>query len=360
MEKKGCGLGAIVFGVILFIACTFFLFQNEGRAVKRARALEEIVNAVEVDSNNTSIDDNTMILVAETAIGNDKLFDEEFGVFAPTASIRLNKDVEMYQWDEDSDTDDGETTYSYNRVWSSSHINSNNFNSTSGHENPSVMAYNSDSYVASKVSLGDYYVGSLFINKMKGSEDLSNLNPSSIDENMSVISNMIFISADGRSTLSSPKIGDYKVSYTYVPSSSYTMLGAKSGTEIIAYETENGDLAEVSSGVLNKEELKKEKDDANKMLTYGLRIGLTVGIIIANMLTISPVTNILGHIPLAGNLFNKGLGLVGSILGIAWSLLVIAAGWFAYRPIVSIILFGIIIALIVLLIFSKRKKEVTV
>ena len=361
MKKKGCGIGAIFFGIILFIACTFFLFQNEGRAVNRARALDEIVNAVEVESDNTDIADGTMILVAETAVGMEKLFDGEFGVFAPTGSIKLNKDVSMYQWKENSTTDDDDkTTYTYEKVWTESHLNSTSFDEEYGHENPSSMIYNSQSYVVSDVTLGSYHVGQLFINKMNGGQDLSNPDPLELGDNMTVTGDTIFISVDGSSTLSGPQIGDYKVAYNYTPSATYTMLGKKSGNEIVKFETKNGDLAEVSYGQLSKEALKKEKDDANKLLTNGLRLGLTLGIIIANMLTISPITSLLGHIPLAGNLFNKGIGLVGAILGISWSLLVIAAGWFVYRPIVSIILFAIIIGLIVILIMSKRNKVRTV
>jgi len=301
-----------------------------------------------------------MLLVAETAIGMEKLFDEEFGVFAPTGSIKLNKDVTMYQWKEESTTKDDKTTYTYKKVWTSSHINSSSFDKESGHENPISMNYESRYYAVSDVTLGDYHVSNLFINKINGSEDLGSLSPSNLEDNMTVISNKIFISANGKSTLSKPQIGDYKVDYTYTPSTTYTVLGMKSGNEIVKFETKNGDLAEVSYGKLNKEELKKEKDDANKLLTYGLRIGLTIGIILANMLTISPITSLLGHIPLAGNLFNKGIGFLGAILGISWSLLVIAAGWFVYRPIVSIILFAIIIGLFVILIMSKREKVETV
>lgn len=359
MEKKGCGFGAIIFGFILFIVCTIALFMNEGRSVKRAKALDQIVNAVEVSSDDTNVEDELMILVAETAIGSGLLVDQEFGVEAPEGSIKLSKDVEMYQWQEDKDDDDGKTTYTYDQVWSSSAIDSSNFGDRNGHENPAKI-YDSSYYGASDVSLGDYHVSDLFISKMNVSENISNIGTDKLENNMTVTGNTIFISTNGFSTLNKPAIGDYKITFTYVPSGPYTVLGKKSGVNIVSYTTEYGDLAEVEPGRLNKEELKEEKDNDNKMLTIALRVGLTIGIIIANMLTISPITNLLGHIPLAGNLVNKGIGLVGAILGISWSLLVIAAGWFVYRPIISIGLVSIIVVLIVLLVMKKDKKVKTV
>ena len=356
MKKKGCGFGAIVFGIILFIACSIFLFQNEGRSVRRSRALDEIVNAVEVAGNDLGVPDGTLILVAETAVGNEALVDHQFKVEAPEGSIKLVKDVEMYQWKETKKTDDDKTTYTYEKIWSSSHIDSSGFDQISGHENPSELIYESDTYAVSEVDLGAYHVRDLFISKMSGSQSIGAIDESQLDQKMTVEGNTIFVDTSGSGTLTKPNIGDYKIVFTYTPSAEYTVLGKKSGTEITNYETKNGDLAEVEPGKLSKEALKEEKDNDNKMMTIALRIGLTIGIIMANMLTISPVTSLLGNVPLAGNLVNKGIGLVGGILGVSWSLLVIAAGWFVYRPIISIGLLVIIIVLIVLLFKSKDKK----
>ena len=72
---------------------------------------------------------------------------------------------------------------------------------------------------------------------------------------------------------------------------------------------------------------------------------------------VSPITNLLGKIPLLGSIANGAIGLVSFALGLAISLIVIAVAWFRYRPILSIIL---IVAVVGLIIFAKtfsKKKQ---
>ena len=61
-------------------------------------------------------------------------------------------------------------------------------------------------------------------------------------------------------------------------------------------------------------------------------------------------------IPLVGTIIGAGTGLVAFILGLAWSLIVIAIAWVRYRPIVAGILIAIA-AVLIYLSYSKGKKS---
>ncbi len=126
----------IVFGFLVFIVAFPLLFWNEGRAVKRHRALEEgsglvlSVQAASVDAKN----EGKLIHVSGRATTKETLKDPIFGVSAQ--GLKLSRNVSMYQWQQHTTkkttkntggSSTTETTYSYNKEWSDSHINSKNF-----------------------------------------------------------------------------------------------------------------------------------------------------------------------------------------------------------------------------------------
>jgi hypothetical protein len=68
----------------------------------------------------------------------------------------------MYQWHEDESTEchdnywwseDCDTTYTYDTQWDDKAIDSNNFNTSKGHENPSTWEYTSEEKVKEPITL---------------------------------------------------------------------------------------------------------------------------------------------------------------------------------------------------------------
>ena len=62
-------------------------------------------------------------------------------------------------------------------------------------------------------------------------------------------------------------------------------------------------------------------------------------------------------VPFIANIIGAGVGLVCSLAGFAWSFIVIAIAWLAYRPVLGISLIIIAVALIIFL--SRKKKAAT-
>ena len=93
-------LGGIIIGIILILVSLGVLWWNEGRAVKTARSLEEGGGAVvsvaadKVDAQN----EGKLVHLTGLATTDEILADPVFGI--SDKAIRLDRDVEMYQWHE--------------------------------------------------------------------------------------------------------------------------------------------------------------------------------------------------------------------------------------------------------------------
>jgi len=358
VRRKGSLFAGVLFGLIMIVAFSVFLFKNEGIAVNRKRALENIDEAVAISSDGTSaVNDGELVIVSGELETKDIIIDEAFDITAPEDTIKLKKTVSLYQWNETSETDENEnTTYEYKKVWSERLIDSSDFNSQLGHENPAAMIYTGDTYVADDVKLGAYVLDNSFVSQLNHYEPYKNMDMKIKDLTYSVAENKIFISANGKSTIESPSVGDYLIEYEIVSAESITVVGGVSGNNIISYQTKTGTLAEVSYGIKDKAVLKQEKIDENTRRTWAVRIGLIFGMMFAVGLLFSPITNLLARIPILGNIVNGGIALVGGVIGGAWGIIVIAAGWLYYKPVLAISMIVGVVALIVLVSRAKKAK----
>ncbi len=360
-KSKGGGIAGLLLGIALFVALTVVLFNNEGNSVNRAKALKNISEAVEVSSGSVvSANEGALVVFSGLADTNGKLADEEFEVVAPDSTLKLRRIVEMYQWHEDSETDDDDnTTYSYYLDWSDSVIDSADFAQKGGHQNPMTIPYKEINLVADEIHMGAFSLADEFVKKLNDYEPLELTNVT--DDPWLVTSiegNKIFQSAEGYSSYAYPEVGDVLITYEIVMPETVTVVGKQQGSSLVSYETKTGLLAEVSSGVKTKEAVMEEKLQQNTIKTFAIRIGSVIGLMVAMGMIFSPITSLLARIPLLGNLVNRGIGFIGSILGIAWGLLVIAVGWLFFKPLLAIILIVVAVGLIVLFAMkSKDKKE---
>ncbi|MBQ7585817.1 MAG: hypothetical protein IJU40_06180, partial [Desulfovibrionaceae bacterium] len=62
---------------------------------------------------------------------------------------------------------------------------------------------------------------------------------------------------------------------------------------------------------------------------------------------LAPFKVIASVIPLLGSLVGAGTGLASFLLGLAWSLIIIAIAWIRFRPTVGALLAGIALVLVI-------------
>ncbi|MBQ4325439.1 MAG: hypothetical protein IJC28_00785, partial [Mailhella sp.] len=72
---------------------------------------------------------------------------------------------------------------------------------------------------------------------------------------------------------------------------------------------------------------------------------------------VAPLSVIAGIIPLLGTIVGAGTGLVCTLLGGAWSLIIISIAWLRFRPVIGGAMIGVAVLLIAALYFKGRAKK---
>ncbi len=164
-SRLGGAIKGIFIGLILFLVAFPLLFWNEGRSVNRIKTLNEGKGEV-VSLASPSVEashEGKLVHLTGKADTKEQLTDAAFGV--TVNAIRLARDVEMYQWQENSKTEEKKkvgggvekkTTYTYEKVWSSSVIDSGSFKEASDHQNHGSMPYQSETWQAKNVTVGGF------------------------------------------------------------------------------------------------------------------------------------------------------------------------------------------------------------
>src|SRR5438105_3528191 len=170
----------VLIGGLLFVIAFPVLFWNEGRAIHTARALAEGAAAVitvpadKVDPAN----DHKLVSMSAEATTRDTVSDPQFGV-ALTA-LRLERDVEMYQWKENKEehttkntggSSDTTITYDYKQEWSGDTIDSSSFH-VGGYDNPKRMEFEGTHFQAKNVTVGAFQLPQDMVSKIDQNESL--------------------------------------------------------------------------------------------------------------------------------------------------------------------------------------------
>lgn len=387
---KGIGTG-----LILFVGATVLLWWNEGRAVHRAQDIKEVgKNAVHVEDINTLAQEGQLIHANGVAQTTETLTDGTFGV--SVNALSLSRTVQYYQWVEHSKTETKEkiggskeeiTTYTYERAWVDGPINSNEFHDPDYKGVNSTLAnisFESKDYYAENVTFGAYKLPANFIRSAAGTETASTLNiapevlaelnngilktqpvatqiasaavnDSTYYEYVHVSGNQIYL---GKAE-ATPAIGDVKITFkNSLPSSDISLIAVVAGDTFTEYHTKNGsDDHYISRGTKSLEQMMQSAEESNEIMTWVLRILGIILVCAALKMVFAILVTLLKVLPFLANILNWGVSLICNILGIAWSLIVIAIAWIFYRPILGITLLVIAGALIFFLISKKKKNQ---
>ena len=386
-------LGGVLIGILMFIGGTILLWWNEGRAVKTSDMLKEgQKNYVEMENPAVKSPDMEGQLVHAVALATttDSLSDGTFNVGA--VAVKLHRTVEYYQWIEHEKTvkkdkiggaQETTHTYTYSKEWTGSPVISGEF------KDPDYQALNfvyqnleDASSAAENVSFGAYrrnssQVGS-FHNEQPMAvtldEDLTKQMDKAARDNARAFltrgglldlvpdsaaivhtqGNVVYI---GRNP-NVPEVGDVRITFTKDMPSKVSLIAKVIGDTFTYYKAKNGyKLDLLYMGENTAEEMFDSEHATNKMILWLLRI-LGVIIIIAGLRSIvSIVPTLLKVLPFLGGIVETGLGLVCGIIGLVWSLIVIAVAWLRYRPILGISLLVLAGLLIFWLIRRSRKKK---
>ncbi len=417
--RVGNSLKAVLAGFVLIIGATILLWWNEGRAVKTADMLEDAQGAcVEMPNPDKKSSEFEGELVCATAMAttDEVLNDSQFGI--SENAISLSRKVEYFQWVEHSESksedklggkEETTTTYTYSQEWVSSPINSSEFKDPAyqGKNYAWVTEIESQDVWAEKVNFGAYMLNESLIHSINSTEaielnvsesilqsfdksvadvyarikgapavtttttaqaepaaavadSLQTAIPDSIKQDNKVdleyvhqAGNVIYF---GR-TMNAPEIGDVRITFEKTVPAKVTVVSQVEGNTFKPYTAKNKKKFQtLRMGKKSIEEIFEEENEANNMWTWVLRI-LGIILVISGVKNLfSFVETLLKVVPFLSSLFAFGVGIIATVIGLVYSLIVIALAWIFYRPVLGIILLLIAGFLVWVFAFNGKKK----
>ena len=153
-----------------------------------------------------------------------------------------------------------------------------------------------------------------------------------------------------------PEVGDVRVTFEKVVPAKCTIMAVVDGDSFKPYKAKNGKRFEtLVMGKKTGDEIIDAEKEANNMILWALRI-IGIMIVIGGLKGIFGfLETILKVVPFIANIFGWGVGIVCTVLGIVWSLIVIAIAWLFYRPLLGISL--LVLAGFLVWVFAFKGKD---
>ncbi len=363
-SRIGDSIKGILFGLLLFLASFPLLWWNEGRAVTTYKSLQEGASSV-VSISADQVDpekENHLVHLTGKAITDEILNDTTFGV--SVNAIKLQRSVEMYQWRERKTTRTenrvgGSTetveTFSYEKTWSSSLIDSSRFENPTGHQNPGSFPHPSTTFTARNVTVGAFRLNPALIANISNFRSLEMTDtddvPAPLQERTTLHNGGYYIGANP----ADPQIGDLRISFRVVEPTAVSLIARQVGDSFSPYQTQAGrDLQMLSVGVHTAEAMFEQAQASNVRTTWILRfVGfalMSIGLgMVFNVLKV--VADVL---PILGKIVGTGVSLITSLISAVLSLLTIAIAWIYYRPLLGISLLIVGFAIMVFVIMKIK------
>ncbi|KTC98652.1 TMEM43 family protein [Legionella erythra] len=365
-------LVGILIGIVLIVAAIALSFWNESHSLHTAQSLEQ-AQKVLVSVPNAPIDEKNnmkVVYLSGEAATEDKLTDSVLGI--TVTAIRLNRQVEMYQWQEKTETrtesqmggsERTVKTYTYNKTWSDSVIDSSRFKEPQGHQNPSSMPIQPQQQYAKQVKVGDFSLPESLITQIDVSKpiDLKPVNADALknqyNKPVHVNGDQIYLGQDPQN----PAPGDLRINLNAVYPQTVSIVAQQTGNTLQPYLAPAGEtVLLLVTGQQSPEQMFKQAQSENTMLAWILR-GVTLLMLIGGFsLILNPLVVLADVLPFLGTLVGFGTGFVAFLLGLSVWIIITAIAWFATRPLMSV---GLIVLLVVgayLLIKARAKKAAAV
>lgn len=345
----------ILIGIALIIGAIALIFWNERHSLHTAQSLEQAHKAV-ISVPATPINNQNnlkVVYLSGLATTSDKLEDPVLGLTA--IAINLNRQVEMYQWEEKTETktesqiggsEKQTKTYTYNKTWSSSLINSSNFKNPAGHQNPQNMPIQSLQQFAKTVTVGDFTLPDELIHQINISEtlDLSKVNKDTLkskyNKSVNLINNELYLGEDPQN----PQPGDIRINLTAAYPQIVSIIGQQTGSTLQEYLAPAGEsVFLLVTGNQSADQMIEHAQSQNKMLAWILRLVSLLMLIGGFSLILNPLVVLADVLPILGSIVGFGTGFISFLCGLGIWIIATAIAWFATRPLVSIGLIAIVL-----------------
>jgi len=357
----------VIFGILLIIGAIILLWTNEQRSIARQIGLSQAEKSViSISSDQVSEEHNTKLIHTTGQLSaDDTLVDDTFWV--TTTGLKLHRKVEMYQWKEESHSESQDnlggsetttTTYTYDKIWSDSPIDSSYFKKPEWHQNPNSWQHTSMTKTQDTIKIGDIRLTDNFVSQINNYQNMT----LDMMDTLTVSSGTgVFVSSSGIYYGENPsiaQIGDLRVRFEEVPEGEVSVMWQYSQWNLVAYTTENGsNITLLDYGYHTAQAMIALEERNNTILTWILR-GLWIFLLYLGCnLILGPLVMLAKVVPFISSIIGFGTGLISLLFAfIVWPL-VIAIAWMYARPIVSLIVIVFAAGVIWWIVQLQRKKR---
>lgn len=241
---KDAFLGIFV-GIALIVGAIVLVFWNEGYSLHMAQSLEQTKNVlISVPCTPINKQNNLKVVyLSGLATTKDNLVDTLLGV--TINAINLHRKVEMYQWKQKTETrtesqlggsEKHITTYTYDKVWSESAIDSSSFKNPTGHQNPTMPIQSQTDY-AKTVTVGDFLLPDALIKQIDVSKpvNLAQVNKETLKNKLNkpvtLMNNELYVGQDAQN----PQLGDLRINLTVVEPQTVSIIAQQTGATFQPY-----------------------------------------------------------------------------------------------------------------------------
>lgn len=384
--RVGNSFRSIGTGFILFAIGTALLWWNEGRVVKTDKMLNEAegvtVELEGIDRINPEMD-GKLVYATGLADTQDSLIDAQFGIGA--TAISLTRSVEYYQWVEHAQEEHKDklggseeiiTTYTYTQEWTDGPIQSSLFHDPAYQKKNFILTTaESQEWQAEKVTFGAFVLNEQQVRSIRGYEPVAfSLDSAKLDgwnkECRQVLSRQIGSEAESKQLVhvnnnqlyygispSSPAVGDVRITWTKVLPAKVTIIAKQKDNTFTSYKAKNGKtFSTLVMGTRDASEIYAGEHETNHMLMWIFRL-LGVFLVIIGLNGIFAILEtLLKVVPFVANIIGWGVGLVCTVVGIVWSLIIIGLAWLFYRPLIGIAILAVAAFLVWVFAFKGKDK----
>ena len=154
-----------------------------------------------------------------------------------------------------------------------------------------------------------------------------------------------------------PQIGDVRVTFQQTPPADVSIIAQVIRNTFEPFTASNGyTFSRLTMGTAGMAKMFEGARSSNNTMAWILRV---IGILCAifGLRMVFRILSVIADvIPILGTIVGAGTGFVAFVLGLAWSLIVIAVAWVRFRPLVAGGLIAVALALLAIS-YMKGKKE---
>ncbi len=370
-ERVGASLIGIPLGIMLIFFPIALLWWNEGHNVETQQAIDiAVARVISVPPATLSpANEGKLVHVVGTTTASG-VSDGSMGIALPGLLVAERR-VEMYQWRENRSRDTKDnwggsqtvtTSFSYEKVWSTTGYNSRSFKVPQGHVNPPMLLA-SAFLTADDAKLGAFRLGPNTLSALTRTTLLRDgdslafefgdnwlpdgfqaVRPERTPSGYRFESNGALYRGDNPR---SPAIGDIRVSYVGVPAGKLLSVVAKqSGEGFTDYPVTRGYSVQLAAvGERSAQSMLDDQAARESVLIWLMRLLGIFLIWIGFLLLLGPLSALVSVVPVLATLVEGLSAAAAFLLAFVLGMITIAVAWLWVHPVTSILMIVVALAI---------------